>query len=95
MKVLGMWAAMILLLGLSACGSATYVKKDARGGQLALHGSYGFAMGDARTHVVDHCNGRFEQHEERGLLTYRCLEPDQLAAAGDAPGPSPTRDSGD
>ena len=63
-----------LLLGLSACGSASYVRKDENGGRLALHGSYGFAMGDARTQVVAHCKGPFEQRDEGGFVRYRCLD---------------------
>ena len=77
-KTLRIAFGTVLLVGLSACGSATYVQKDAHGGQLALHGSYGFAMGDARSQVIAHCKGRFEQRDEGGFVKYRCLESEQL-----------------
>lgn len=78
LKTLRIALGTFLLVGLTACGSATYVKKDAHGGQLALHGSYGFAMGDARTQVVAHCNSRFELRDEGGFVKYRCIDSERL-----------------
>lgn len=73
--------AALLLTWLSACGSATMIQRDARGGTLHLTGSYGFATGDARSQALEHCQGRYESVEDRGTLTYRCLGPHSLAHA--------------
>ena len=74
-----------LLVLTSACGSATYVRKESQGGELALRGSYGFAMGNARELVIAHCGGRYEQSERDGVLQYDCLDPEPLAKAAARP----------
>ena len=73
--------ATLIALSLTACGSATVVRQDASSGTLRLTGSYGFAAGDARSQVMDHCQGRYESAEQDGTLEYRCLRPQSLASA--------------
>lgn len=74
-------SALVLVAGVSACGSASYVRKDAKSGELVLEGSYGFAMGDARRLVLAHCNGRHAQTERERTLRYECLDAEPLAHA--------------
>ena len=62
-----------LLLSLSACsGTANLVRKDALGGRVQLNGPYMPAMADARTLMVEHCNGRFDYREQGEAVEFRC-----------------------
>ena len=75
------FAALLLSLPLTACGSATMVQQDARSGKFVLNGSYGFAIGDARTQLIEHCNGRYESRDRDGTLEYTCLDKGQSGTA--------------
>ena len=75
MKQLGMWIALATLA--TACGSARYVRQDARSGEIEVAGSYMGSMRKATTMMVDHCDGRFEvtrEDTEGSAVEYRCVD---------------------
>ena len=81
--------AALLLLTVSACSSgASFVRKDAIGGRVHLEGAYMPAMADARTLMVEHCDGRFEATELGDAVEFRCRAPVgvQLAKHVEEPG---------
>jgi hypothetical protein len=63
----------LVLVTLVGCSSgATFVRKDALGGRLALSGAYMPAMADARVLMTDACNGRYKMVEVDGAVEFRC-----------------------
>jgi hypothetical protein len=62
----------MLSLCLQACaGSASVVRQDAAGGELALHGPFMLAAADARGQILDHCGGPYAlTHQDAGDLTH-------------------------
>ena len=64
--------SVFVMLSLSACGSATLVRKDAGGGRVALQGAYMPAMADARQLIVEQCQGRYETMERVDGVEFRC-----------------------
>jgi hypothetical protein len=70
-------SALLALLALfaSACGgSANLVHAAPRAGQIALHGAYMPAMGEARMLMLEHCQGRFRAVERGHQLDFVCRE---------------------
>jgi hypothetical protein len=66
-------AAALLALTFSACSSgASFVRKDAIGGRVQLEGAYMPAMSDARTLMVEQCNGRFDAVELGDAVEFHC-----------------------
>ena len=75
MKRLSVMMVLGLLAG--ACGSARYVRQDARGGEIELAGPFMPSMREATTLMVDHCHGRYELTREDAngsALEYRCVD---------------------
>lgn len=73
-------ASTFLFLSLLAgCGSAEWVRKDARGGQLALSGAYMEATREAMALMAEHCGGRFAVYgaPRSGTLPERKQAPDR------------------
>lgn len=75
MKQLAVMMVLGVLVG--ACGSARYVRQDARGGEIEIAGSFMPSMRQAATLMVDHCHGRYEvtrESAESSALEYRCVD---------------------
>jgi hypothetical protein len=69
----------MLVLGVlgSACGSAHYVRQEARSGAIGIAGPYMPSMREATTLMVEHCLGRYEvtsEDAEGAVLQYRCVD---------------------
>jgi hypothetical protein len=62
----------LALLTLSACSSATLVRKDRVGGRIVLDGAYMPAAADARLLMAEHCGGRVDIAEIGNALEFRC-----------------------
>ena len=63
----------IAILAGGCSAGATVVKRDARGGQLALHGPAVPAAQQARRVMLDHCAGRYLAEEHGSQLSYTCV----------------------
>ena len=71
--------AVMLVLGIlaSGCGSAHYVRQEARSGAIGLAGPYMPSMREATNLMVEHCLGRYEvtsEDAESTVLQYRCVD---------------------
>jgi len=65
--------AIVLGLGTLGCANgASFVRKDAVGGRLALHGGYMPAMADARLMMAEHCQGPVDALERGANVEFRC-----------------------
>ena len=68
---------MVLAVLGSACGSAHYVRQDARSGEIEIEGAYMPSWREATTMMVTHCNGRYEvleQDAKGNIVAYRCSD---------------------
>lgn len=64
---------VFLILLVSGCaGSARFVRTDALGGRIALHGAYMPAMAEARLLMVDHCRSRYDATELGDRVEFKC-----------------------
>jgi hypothetical protein len=93
--------ALTCLLAASSCGSARQVKREARGGIIAIHGERHESMKEAREMMLEHCRGPYQIVEEGEMkvaggkrtewrLRYRCdLTPRKVAESDGGLPPSP------
>jgi hypothetical protein len=66
--------SILLSLSLSACGTAAVARRDATGGQVALHGGYMRSVREARVLMAESCKGQFDVTEFQHGLSFQCRE---------------------
>ena len=92
--ILRFTTASLVCLIAAGCSTATMVRRDARGGEIAVQGSFMHSMTNARTMAVEHCHGRVTLGDRQGpeqRVRFSCVRRVQRATG--APVGTPTKPS--